>query len=127
MGHVDAERREFAVRLTKQQVKDSPDIDTNRPVSRQIEANIYGYYGWSPYWGSGPYMGGYGFGYGYGGGAIAPLPPQGSSGRAEEVAAATRSDDDPHLRSIEAITGYNIHAGDGEFGHVDDFLIEDAD
>jgi hypothetical protein len=127
LGHVDAERREFAVRLTKQQVKDSPDIDTNRPVSRQIEADIYDYYGWSPYWSSGLYMGGYGFGFGYGGGAMAPLPLQGSSRRAEDITAANRSDDDPHLRSIEAITGYNIHAGDGEIGHVDDFLIEDAD
>ena len=61
LGHLDAERREFAVRLTMQQVRDSPDIDTKWPVSRQIEANIYDYYGWSPYWSSGPYMGGYGF------------------------------------------------------------------
>lgn len=125
LGHLDAERREFAVRLTMQQVKDSPDIDTKRPVSRQMEANIYGYYGWSPYWGSGPYMGGYG--YGYGGGAMAPFPLQGSSCRGEDIAAARQGDNDPHLRSIEAITGYHIHASDGEIGHVDDFLVEDAD
>ena len=41
LGHLDAERREFSVRLTRQQVKDSPDIDTKRPVSRQMEANVY--------------------------------------------------------------------------------------
>jgi hypothetical protein len=125
LGHLDVERREFAVRLTRQQVKESPDIDTERPVSRQIEANIYDYYGWSPYWSSGPYMGGYG--YGYGGGAMAPLPLQGSSRRDEDVAAAQRDNDDPHLRSIEAITGYHIHASDGEVGHVDDFLVEESD
>ena len=125
LGHLDAERREFAVRLTMQQVKDSPDIDTMRPVSRQVEANIYDYYGWSPYWNTGLYMGGYGFG--YGGGAMAPLPLQGSSRREEDIAAARRSDDDPHLRSIEAIIGYHIHASDGEIGHLNDFLIEDAD
>ena len=39
--------REFAVRLTMQQVKNSPDIDTERPVSRQMETNIYNYYGWN--------------------------------------------------------------------------------
>ena len=38
-----------------------------------------------------------------------------------------RDDDDPHLRSIEAVTGYHIHASDGEIGHVEDFLVEDAD
>ena len=37
------------------------------------------------------------------------------------------SDDDPHLRSVEAVTGYHIHASDGEIGHVEDFLVEDAD
>jgi hypothetical protein len=35
-------------------------------------------------------------------------------------------DDDPHLRSIEAVTGYHVHAIDGEIGHVEDLIIEDA-
>ena len=29
--------------------------------------------------------------------------------------------------SMEAVTGYHIHASDGEIGHVEDFLVEDAD
>src|SRR5271156_5389574 len=52
LGHLDKEPREFSVALTMQQVKDSPDMDTDRPVSRQIESNICDYYGWSPYWGN---------------------------------------------------------------------------
>jgi sporulation protein YlmC with PRC-barrel domain len=127
LGHLDPARREFSVRLTRQQVKDSPDIDTERPVSRQMETGIYDYYGWSPYWVSGPYMGGWGYGYGYGGGAIAPLPSLGSSRREEDIAAGRRSHDDPHLRSTEAVAGYHIRAKDGEVGHVEDFLIEEAD
>jgi hypothetical protein len=115
---------EFPVNLTMQQVKDSPDSDTDRPVSRQIEANIYDYYGWRPYWGTDLMMGGYGS---FGGGAIAPLPTQGSRQRAEDIVNAQHSDNDPHLRSIEAVTGYHIHASDGEIGHIDDFLVEDAD
>ena len=70
LGHPDVTASEFSVRLTMQQVKDSPDIATDRPVSRQIETNVYDYYGWSPYWGGGLYMGGYG----YAGGAM-PMPP----------------------------------------------------
>jgi sporulation protein YlmC with PRC-barrel domain len=129
LGHIDPNGNEFAVSLTMQQVKDSPDIDTERPVSRQIETNIYDFYGWSPYWGStGLLMGGYGgYGYGYGGGAIAPLPSPGSMRRAEDIAAAQQSDDDPHLRSVEAVTGYHIHASDGEIGYVEDFLLQDTD
>ncbi len=30
-------------------------------------------------------------------------------------------------RSIEAVTGYHIYASDGVIGHIQDFLIEDAD
>ena len=36
----DPSLRQFPVKLTMQQVKDSPDIDTDRPVSRQHE-NLY--------------------------------------------------------------------------------------
>jgi hypothetical protein len=122
LGHLDSARREFSVGLTKQQVKDSPDIDTERPVSRQIETNIYDYYGWQPYWGTGFLMGGYD----YGDGALAVSPVPESRRLAEDIAAAQRSNDDPHLRSIEAVTGYHIHASDGEIGHVADFVVEDA-
>ena len=45
----------------------------------------------------------------------------------EKIADAQRSRDDLHLRSIQAVTGYHIHASDGEIGHVEDFLVEDAD
>ncbi len=47
--------------------------------------------------------------------------------RDEDIAASRRSDDDPHLRSIEELIGYHIHADDGEIGHVEDFLVEEAD
>lgn len=123
LGHLDPSEREFAVGLTMQQVKDSPDISTERPVSRQLEAHIYDYYGWQPYWGTDLLLGGYG----YEGRARAVSPVPEFRLLAEDIAAARRSNDDPHLRSIEAITGYHIHASDGEIGHVRDFLVEDAD
>jgi hypothetical protein len=61
-GHLDSKGHEFTVGLTMRRIKDSPDIDSDRPVSRQIESGIYDYYGWQPYWGSGFLMGGYDFG-----------------------------------------------------------------
>jgi hypothetical protein len=129
LGRLQPKEHEFSVKLTMQQVKDSPDIDTERPVSRQMENSIYEYYGLSPYWSPGFYMGGYGYlgAYGNLGGSVVASPPLGYRQREEHVADARRSDDDPHLRSIEAVTGYYIHASDGEIGHVEDFLMEDAD
>ena len=126
LGRLDPSGREFSVELTRQQVKDSPDIATDRPVSRQLEATIYDYYGWTPYWGSAGFsMGGYGFA--GAGGAMTMSPSLGPRRREEAIADSQRDRDDPHLRSIEAVTGYHIHASDGEIGHVEDFLVEDAD
>ena len=120
LGHADAVEREFRVKLTKAEVEKSPEADTDLPVSRHFEADIYRYYGWSPYWGGGMGM------YGYGTGALAAPNP--SPQRQDEIIAdIKRGDDDPHLRSVAAVTGYHVHATDGEIGHVSDFLIEDAD
>ena len=123
LGHLDATKKEFSVRLTMLQVENSPDIDTDRPVSRQMEPSIYDYFGWSRYWGKGFYIRGYG--YLVGG---LPKPPALESRTIEEqVAAAQRSQEDRHLRSIKAVTGYQILGRDGDIGHVDDFLIADTD
>jgi hypothetical protein len=39
------------VSITMEQVKNSPSIDTDEPVSRQYEQSYYGYYGYPYYWG----------------------------------------------------------------------------
>jgi PRC-barrel domain len=125
LGHVDEKQKDFSVRSTKQEIKDSPDIDADRPVSRQMESRLYDYYGWNPYWSTGLFMGGYGYGY-MGGVMDTPSSPE-SQRREERVFDTQRDDDDPHLRGIAAVTGYHIHALDGEIGHVEDFFVEDAD
>jgi len=119
LGHLDAEREQFSVHLTKKQVEESPDIDTHQPVSRQMETNIFDYYGWSPYWGSGYYMGGYG--------AMAAAPMVEPRLREDEIRDSENRRGDPHLRSVEQVTGYHIDAHDGEIGHIADFLIGDSD
>jgi hypothetical protein len=50
LGQPDRALRHFLIKLTMQQVKDSPDVDTDLPVSRQIEAQVHDYFGWNPYW-----------------------------------------------------------------------------
>jgi hypothetical protein len=119
LGHLDEAARTFQVRLTQQQIRDSPAIETHQPVSRQIESHIYDYYGWSPYWGVGFYMGGYGF--------APPLSALVAEDSRREAAEVKKNGDDPRLRSAESVTGYHIAASDGEIGHVDDFLVEEAD
>ena len=46
---VNRDAQEIAVALTKQQLADSPSLDTDKPVSRQFEEEYYGFYGWPRY------------------------------------------------------------------------------
>ncbi len=41
-------------------------------------------------------------------------------------AAADQNDCDPHLRSLDSITGYHVEGHDGAIGKVEDLLIDDA-
>jgi hypothetical protein len=108
------ERREFPVSLTMEQVERSPNIDTHRPVSRQMEEDLYSYYGWSPYWGVSAYF------------TAAPLDPTLTMPQIETVQnLSERQEGDPHLRSAKEVIGYRAHASDGEVGHVQDFIADD--
>lgn len=125
--------RELTVALTMDQVKGSPDIGQDRPVSQQMQSDLYSYYGWDPLWGGGMYGAGmYGGGlFGGGMGAIAsPLSARTYFGadavRDAERAESSLDDGDPHLRSIDEVTGYDVHATDGTIGHVEEFLIDSA-
>lgn len=39
-----------SVNLTKEQVKTSPDIDTDQPVYRQQDEKLFAHYPWNNYW-----------------------------------------------------------------------------
>lgn len=129
LGHPDTEDRSFPVRLTRAEVKASPDVDIHRPVSREYETSLYDHYGWSPYYGSGYYMGGYGMmgGMGVMGGMIPMRPALETQRRFEEIAREQHAAGEPHLRSANAVTGYHLHATDGDIGHLSDILVADAD
>jgi len=103
------------VDLTTEQVRNSPDIDTDRPISRQQEAEYHLYYNFPPYWGGVALWGRY--------------DQPGAETTADE-AAATEQDRkygakwDSHLRSAKEVRGYRVEAIDGQVGHLDNFLME---
>lgn len=121
---VDEANNQVLVNLTRDQVKDSPDIDTQKPVSRQHETAFMNYYGYPYYWG-GPYL--------WGDSAFPAtlaMPPAVESQIVAATTAKWRESEasyDEHLRSVNEVTGYHIGAADGEIGHVDDFIIDDED
>jgi hypothetical protein len=122
LGQPDQTLRRFPVKLTMQQVKDSPDVDTDLPVSRQIEEHVYDYYGWSPYWSSGFLPASNAIASPF----VAPLFTSEATPPGPGEAALLADAGDPHLRSVAAVTGYHIDATDGEIGHVEGFLVDDV-
>jgi uncharacterized protein YrrD len=118
LGTPDWESKTFPVRLTQEQIRNSPDIDTKQPVSRQHEVELSQYYRWPMYWESGFYPGAV-FG-------MLPLFPMSDARTVTNDEASTQDrPGDPHLRSTASVKGYYIHATDGEIGHVADYIVDD--
>lgn len=100
------------VDLTKDQIKDSPPLEADAPVSHQYEVNWLAYYGHPHYWhydslwGIDHYL------------AV----------RNAQAAERARIEDpeDTHLRSAREVKGYDIAARDGHIGHVEDYVIDDT-
>ena len=113
----DWDGRFLEVALTKQQVEDSPDIDTHLPVSRQHEAGYLGYYGYPNYW-AGPFL------WGPAATPVGFAVPQVAFADAMADRVDTASPDS-HLRMTQEVTSYHIEATDGEIGHVDTFIVDD--
>jgi len=112
--------------LRKDQIENSPSVDTDRPVNRQGEIEYSRYYGYPYYW-VGPYRWGE-VAYpsipdlAYAGVPVTPLQPNKVE---EEMLARERESVNPNLRSARDVMGYYIQATDGDLGHVEDFLVDD--
>ena len=112
--------RPIEVTLTREQVKNSPDVNTERPISRQQEIAYADHYGYPYYW-RGPAL--------WGAAAApiwAPVPPPAVDATTTAEREALRAHDarNSHLRDVKHVTGYHIQAADGSIGHVDDFLVD---
>ena len=115
------ESKTFSVNLTQGKIKNSPDIDTDKPVSRQHEELMRGYYSWPGYYGYGTY--GY---WGLGMWGYAAVEEIAAEKEINQMEAREHANDNPHLRSTHEVKGYDIHATDGDIGEVEDFIIDDA-
>lgn len=116
---IDPVLHTVSLSLTRRRVEESPNIDTDKPVSRQHETELLRYYGHALYWTPGTPW------------AAAPLPPP-TVANASDILELQESrhrqqatDNDGHLRSAREVSGYTVSAVDGRVGHVTDFLLDD--
>jgi sporulation protein YlmC with PRC-barrel domain len=126
IGQPRLARKSLPAALTMEQVRNSPDVDTDKPISRQYEMQYLKYYRYPSYWGSTGL---------WGVGVNPNLLPMNSGinwsaeeYRRAEVAreeSGRREHYDSHLRSCNAVMKYHIHATDGDIGHVNALLVDD--
>ena len=93
------EKRVLPVDLTIEEVRQSPDVDTDLPVYRQQEIAMTRHYGWPAYWTM----------------EASQLPGEKSE-----------PEGDPDLRSANEILTYKVKTSDGDLGRMDDLVVEDA-
>jgi sporulation protein YlmC with PRC-barrel domain len=115
----DSMDRVLGVPLTRQQVEDSPGVDTDPPISRQEEKIFHDSYSPLPYMGAGGIF------------SIDPFMPEwyfqplnDPPGAPLEVVG--QANGDRHLQSGRELIGYHVEATDGPIGHVEDLVLDDA-
>jgi uncharacterized protein YrrD len=119
-SRVDVVADRLNVGLSKTQIEQAPGWDTDKPVSRQHEIEHARYYDYPYYW-AGPARWGVGWDPVTG---VAPIPRPDAV--EEEILARERENADVHLHSAGDVAGHTVQATDGDVGHVQDFLVDDA-
>jgi len=114
---VDWESDRIDVAITREQVEQSPDVDSHKPVSRQHELAMYEYFAW-------------------------PFASSSALWEGEELAARLHSlmiemhaqdmtapsppppeNADAHLWSVDAVHHYTVENDNGKLGRVADFMV----
>ena len=108
LGEPDWSSLTIPAKLSVKQVKESPDISVDRPVSLQQEIELHEYYDWLPYWLQE-------------GSAAEP-----ASGHGDTAGGTGSEEEDRHLRSALEVLTYELQAEDGKAGRIKDLLIEDG-
>lgn len=121
IARIDDKGDKVAVALSQDDIKNSPSIHTDEPVSRQYEIALADHFRWPYYWDH----------YASGVGVPPMIPSLQHAPAAADPRGPEREDvvpqGDPNLRSAAEVEGYHVAARDGDIGHIDDFLVSDGD
>jgi hypothetical protein len=114
VGQPDWVDSRLEVRLTKDQIRNSPEVPAYGAFSREAEAEYAAYYGHAPYWGGANV-----WGWAVLPGALTGAPPpEYTAPKVGDIAGVA-------VHSLEAFRGLHLHTRDGQIGHVDDGIVDD--
>ncbi len=111
----DWEHKRLALHASQRQVKDGPQFDTWKPVTRRQEMCNARHFGYPYYWAGDVELGD--------GLHMPHLRP--TDYLAARTQAAALAADDPHLHSCKALVGLHVHANDGDVGHISGMLVDE--
>jgi sporulation protein YlmC with PRC-barrel domain len=129
---VDRQAAAIQVSLTRSQVKNSPDVDSAKTISREKEEALHRYYQWQPYWIIDP-MTTAGLGPSPGQPVVVGMPAtegllkpvdEKEEERQEALTEMETAEEEQGLESARELTGYAVRATDGAVGRVDDVLLD---
>ena len=116
----DASGGLLPVHMTKDEVKDSPEITVDPPLSRDQETRYHDHYRWPYYWGGGGIPGG---GLGYIG--VAPEAAfVGDTSVGPDISPLPAEDRDPSLRSAKTLIGYDLAIGQDKVAKIEDVVLD---
>ncbi|MBD3379802.1 MAG: PRC-barrel domain containing protein [Candidatus Omnitrophica bacterium] len=111
----EPEKGVFPVDISREKVRESPEVDAHKPVSREEELEMMKHYSWPVYWN-----------YEAARGTAAGMPPVMVKEIEEAIRKGEFSPRENDLRSAKEVTGYALEAEDGRIGHVTDLIVDDT-
>jgi hypothetical protein len=101
IGKCEWDNKGIIIKATKEQIRNSPEADTELPVARALEVQIHRHFGWEYSW------------------------PEIFLGEKDVSGENENNDHDPHLRSTKVLTDIAVVTEEGKsFGTIIDFLID---
>jgi len=118
VGDATASTRRLQVDLTKEEIKASPPLDSDAPVSRQYEIAYSNHYAWPYYWHGSALWGDHAYP------RLMTKYAEAPKLTAAEANLPKEKDSEPNLRSVTEVTGYHIQAQDAGIGHLKDLIMD---
>ncbi|TWX69278.1 PRC-barrel domain containing protein [Colwellia sp. C1TZA3] len=110
----NVEEQQLNVSISKDKVKNSPQIDVLQTVSREFEESYFDYYAYGYYWVGPGAWGEYAY----------PMALVNQNTLPKDSSESDDAKTTNHLRSTNEITHYGIDALDGKKGYIKDFICD---
>ena len=117
VSSVDWQHRKVETRLTRKQIKESPDIEPRKSIARPQEIELFTHYGWPAYWPAGGFT------------AVPPSDPfqfaqPPTESTEAQLAEPPEYSEEDHLQSVSEALDCDLLATDGKAGQLKDLLVD---